>query len=93
VSVPMLTGVGVVLAGICVIAYGLMISAKGVREAGLVPIGARRVQFAGMALATCGFGVMMLSIGLIPTDIFGIVLVVQALAMLAFSPRLERFLR
>lgn len=86
----MFIGIGVVVAGICVIAYGLLSSASEAREKGFVSDRLLRVKFAGAGIAVCGFGVMLLSIGLVPTDVLGVLLLTQGTAMLVFAPRLQR---
>lgn len=73
--------------------YGLWVAARGVPSTGRVTPGSRRIQFCGMSLAVGGAGVMMLAITQIGVNVLGGFLVLQAIAMLIYSSRIENHFR
>ena len=70
--------------------YGMWVASQGIRKTGGLPPGSRQIQFCGMGLAVGGIGVAILSIGLLLTDLIGIFLVIQAIAMILYSKQIEK---
>ncbi len=86
----MLAGLGLLFVGIGTMMYGLWFASQGVASTGRVTPGSRRIQFCGMSLAVGGAGIMMLAITQVAVNVIGGILVVQSIAMLMYSPRIEK---
>jgi len=91
-NIVMLIGGSIATVGILTICYGLWTTMMGVTRTGRLSPGVRQIQLRGMAITVFGIGVMILSVGLLVTDVLGALVSAQAAAMFFFAGRIGNYL-
>ena len=91
-NVVMLIGGSIATLGVLTIFYGLWTTMMGVTRTGRLPAGARQIQLRGMAITVFGIGVMILSAGVLVTDVLGVLVSAQGTVMFFFAGRIDDYL-